>query len=448
MGVVDGADKGSSTALPFAPWEVVPAVVIAVAAAVLAWRALSSTPTYDIGLAYQGGIEAWRTGHPEQLHTWISTPFLAMVMGLASRVFSESGLAWTITWINLAAVGTVLAVVWTGLRRRPTIGRGFWWVTLGFAVAFAPIVSSLWWKQLNLVAVALAFFAFLAIRRSRPGIGGLLLALSLLVKPLAVLLPIALLFRRDTRRAALWTIGWGVAFLALSQAFLAQRAGDLATLNPFPAIDNFSQKSQPANVWVCHPENFSPQSMFCRIAGSEGFGYQRIAVIAGVLLLAGLANLVLRERPGRSWEVFSFALLLSPMVSPIAWSHYQLMLFPMFLLLAVQFHERRAPWMLWIVFGTALVLTELIWRPASSLPGALRMLLGGAPETTESSFRIMSGAMFAQYALYLGALLWFAIRDTPLARRRPILLRSAQTRENASGEHGEDSSADQSESRF
>jgi hypothetical protein len=168
---------------------------------------------------------------------------------------------------------------------------------------------------------------------------------------------------------------------------------------------------------VCHMENFSPQSMMCRLAGAADFGYQRIAVIGGVIILAALANLALRHEPGRSWEVFAFACLLSPMISPIAWSHYQVMLLPMFLLLAIQLTEQRGPWTLWAGLLGALCLAELVWRPAMSLPGALDSVFGGGAEDIQSSFRVMSIAMFSQYLLYMTALVWFIIRGTPLAKR-------------------------------
>jgi hypothetical protein len=411
------ATTSSGEALEFRPWEVFAAIVVVVVGAIVAWRALHSVPTYDIGLAYEGGVAAWATGHPENLNTWISTPFLGAAMGVASRVLSQTATAWALTAINILVVAGAYASIWWHLRRRATLSRTFWWGTLLAAVVFAPMISSLWWKQLNLVALALAGVAFLVLRRGRDGLGSLVLALSLLIKPLAILLPVALLLRRETRRAGVLTIGWGVALVAFSQLIMAQRAGSLSALNPLPAWDNFSHKSQPANIWVCHTENFSPQSALCRLTGSEDFTLQRIVVIGGVLLLGAFAFLVLRTSPGRSWRVFAFACLLSPMISPIAWSHYQVMLLPMFLVLAVELYESAAPWVLWIGLLGAYALAELIWRPAISLPAALNSWFSGAPESTVSSFRVMNVAMLSQYLLYLVALLWFAIRGTPLARR-------------------------------
>ncbi len=42
----------------------------------------------DLGKAYAGGVEAWSSGHPERVHTWMSTTFLAMIMALVSRLMS------------------------------------------------------------------------------------------------------------------------------------------------------------------------------------------------------------------------------------------------------------------------------------------------------------------------------------------------------------------------
>lgn len=412
----------------FHAWELVPAIGVGIAAARIAWEALSSAPTYDIGLAYQGGAFAWATGHPEHVPTWISTPSLGAGMAVVSRIVSEGAAAWLLTVLNIVLVGAAYTVIWKHLRSRPRLGRAFWWITLAGAVVYAPMVSSLWWKQLNLVALALAAVSFLLVRSRRPGPAALVLAVSILVKPMAILVPVALLFRRETRRVALLTIAWGVGITAASQLFLAQRAGSLGAVNPLPAWDNFSQKSQPANVWACHPENFSPLSTMCRLAGSESFGVSRVFVLAGVALFGGFVLLVLRTTPFDSWRIFAFACALSPMVSPIAWSHYQVMLIPLFLVLAVELHERAAPWIVCAGVVAAYGLAELIWRPAISLPGALDSWITGTSETTAASFRVMSYASCAPYVLAVTALLWFAIAGTPLAQRERITIRARRPR--------------------
>src|SRR5713226_9286104 len=51
--------------------------------------AVSIRYTGDFGLAYGGGVEAWASGHPERVTTWFSTPFLALVMAVITRLGSE-----------------------------------------------------------------------------------------------------------------------------------------------------------------------------------------------------------------------------------------------------------------------------------------------------------------------------------------------------------------------
>ena len=104
-----------------------------------AWSALSDARTFDAGLAYSGGATAWRTGHPEDLPTWIGTPFLAFLMGITSRAASDQAAAAVITLINIALVGILIGVTW--MKLRVSISRVAWAVSLLLAVAYAPAIS-------------------------------------------------------------------------------------------------------------------------------------------------------------------------------------------------------------------------------------------------------------------------------------------------------------------
>jgi hypothetical protein len=316
-----------------------------------------------------------------------------------------------LTLVNLLLLWGGVAIAWTALRRR--LPRRLWWLTLFGATVFAPALSSLWWKQLNIVVLALAVGAFAAIRRRRDGLAGAAVALSLLLKPILVLLPVFLLLGKQTRRAGVLGAGWGLGLLAVSQGFLALRAHSLGALSPLAAYRNFSAKSLPTNIWSCHPENFSPQSALCRVVGADYWDLQRVLVAGALLAAVALYVHAVWSRPSTSWSWFAGACLLSPMVGPIAWSHYQILLAPMFVLLVVELHRTRAPTVKWALLGAGFVLAELVWRPFGTAPGLVQRVLAGGTETTNHMFRVFVVAMFAQYVVLLVALLHFRSRGEP-----------------------------------
>jgi hypothetical protein len=83
------------------------------------------------------------------------------------------------------------------------------------------------------------------------------------------------------------------------------------------------------------------------------------------------------------------------------------LLAPMLLLLAREFVVFGARVPLWGSLAASFVLTELIWRPYGTLPGTVNEFLTGRTETLGASFAVMSISQFAQYLLFLTALVWF-----------------------------------------
>ena len=346
---------------------------------------------------------AWSTGHPEQLATWIGTPTLAALMAVVARVLSESAAGLGVTLLNGVLLLGMIVFAWCEIRTRGsrTVAA---LVLIGGSI-FAPAVSRLFWKQLNIIVLALAVASFVLTRRGRHRPAGLLLALSITVKPLIVLLPLALLLRKATRRTALWCIGFGALLTMLGQAFLVWRAGSLSDLNPLTAYSNFAAKSDPSNIWACHAENFSPTSTLCRLVGGNYWTAQRVVIVLFVLVLAVVALDLMRGKQPTSWFVFAFAGVISPMISPIAWSHYQILLGPMLVLLVWEVTRGGARLAEWAVLGTALVLVELVWRPYGTLPGLLEQAVGKPPQSVSGEFAVFAVAQFAQYMVFFAAAL-------------------------------------------
>jgi hypothetical protein len=387
----------------FSSWDVLPAA--GVAAVLLLWAvpaALDVTPD-DLRVLYEGGAAAWQSGHPEHARNWLGTAFLALVMALATRVGSLRATTVALNTLNLALVVVTLAVVWGWLRGR--LSRLAWWATLACAVSFSPILSTIRWKQLNLVVLCLALAGFALVRLGRGVAGAVVIGLSLALKPLVIVLPVALLSRRDTRVVGAWTLAAAVVPTVLGLGFLALRARDASLLSPLPVLQNFGRR---ASGFQALPENLSPQALVQRLTRTDNAA-QRAVVLFGVGLGLLLANESVRQRPGSSWEVFSLALLFSGLVGPISWSHYQVLFLPLFVLLAYRFSVEGASGALWLTLAFAYVLCCLVQRPLEpTVPGALRALATGRQERWEEVAQVLACAQFAPYFLFLAAYGWFS----------------------------------------
>jgi hypothetical protein len=380
-----GITKTKATSLVWKPRLLAPV------AAALALVPLAVRVHYpmDFGLAYHAGLLAWSSGHPEALGTWTGTPFLALVMAAITQAASLEAATPLMLAANLVVWGGLLLAVW--YRLQDLVPSRWWWSTLAAAAVFAPAISNIFWMQPNLIMLALALGGA-ALTGRRNVAAGLLIGVALALKPILVLLPFAFLLHRTSRRAGVWAIAVAAALSAIGLGFLAWRAGDLSVVNPIAYLAQFLTKGRGPD-YACVPENYSPLALLCR------FGVQSstelTVAFAGVVLVAGwLVTRRVRDAPDARWELFAAAGLLSPMLGPIGWAAYQLLLAPLMLLLAYQFWTDRAPVFLWLNLGGVFLLTMLIWDPLESLA------LVPVPVLVVS----YTLGQFAQYYLLL---LWF-----------------------------------------
>ncbi len=406
----NGRARRASKTSRVTPVEAIIGLMVGSATLVIwALPAIHTGPENDVGLAYTAGQVAWQTGHPESIVTWISTPFLGFLMAIVSRVLTIGETECALVVVNLTLLIGLVGTTWLALRVR--VSRWLWWVTLAAACAYGPAISSIWWKQFNIVALALAVLAVWTLRRQQPTRvwpGALLLALSIAIKPVAVLVLLAFLVRRDSRRAAAGTIMWSVVIELVGLMFLAIRSHSLQMLSPLHSYKNFSNASSPfLHPWVCHPENFSPQSMLCRLGGDSYWTAQRVAVIVAVLLLCAVSFHSVRHSSGLSWRLFAFGCALSPMISPIAWSHYQIMLAPLLVVLAFEFDQHRTPASMWASLIAGYSLVELVWRPYGTLPGAVAHFFTRHVETTQTEFTVFAYSAWAQFIVVGTAIIFF-----------------------------------------
>jgi hypothetical protein len=271
-----------------------------------------------------------------------------------------------------------------------------------------------WWKQFNIVVLSLALGGFELARRGRTGWAALALGLSVSIKPLVFLLPLVLLVPRESRRLGALSIAWIVALDLAAQLFLGLRAHDLGQANPLLGLQNLINRTSAAgNIFLCAPLNFSPTSLFCRLNGGfQHWTLQHIAVIGLVALLGAWVFSALRGRRALSWEVFAFTCPLSVMLSGLAWTHYQIMLAPLFLLLLVRFTSDGADVGAWAGLAVAFLLASLMWEPYGTV---VTQLLGVSENVFKPGF-LEEYAQFAQYVLVITGVIWYRQRRERTAR--------------------------------
>lgn len=382
-----------------------------------AWRAIHDSGSYDTGTAWIAGEVAWRTGHPEALAFWTGLPSLAGAMALVSRVMGVKAAGEVVTAINVVLFAGAAFVVLQ--RLRPPLAPLWWWIVAFGIVTFIPLISTVWWKQFNLISLVLAAAGFELLRRGRSNSAAAAIGISIAIKPVVILLPFVMLARRHTRRAGGLALAWVVALNFAAQGLMAARAGHLGPLDPLSGARNLVNKTQPPNIFMCHPLNFSPGSLLCRaVAGFHYWTLQRVVAWCVLLVLSAWVFSALRGCSVLSWDAFAFICALSAMTGPIEWPHYQVMLAPLFLVLVFRFSREGAGFGSWLGLGVALVLTTLIWQPYGTLYGTLQQLLTGhhqdysslssAPQVT-----FQEGlAEFAQYILILAGALWYSGRQS------------------------------------
>ena len=369
-----------------------------------AWRAFSDPNTYDFGLAYFAGGIAWKTGHPETWFSWTGTPLLAAVMAGTSRVWGQTTASRLLTGLNVVLVVATIAVVVRRLRHVLS-PLWLWIVALGLA-SFAPVVSTVWWKQFNIIVLILALAGFGALRKDRTALAGGLIGLSVALKPLAILLPFVLLARRSTRLVGIWAAVYAVGLSLAAQGLLALHTHSLGAFDPLSSVENLSDKSKPRYGLSCTSVNFSPQAFLCRTFGSHHWNLMEAVAWAVIAVLAVFVVRSLHGYDTASWESFAFSCAFSVMVSPIDWSHYEVMLAPLFVLLIVRFTTERTEAIFWVALAAAFVLASLMWTPYGTLTDVVHLRI--PTEAPGNPHPLITDlAQYSQYVLVLTAMLWY-----------------------------------------
>ena len=315
---------------------------------------------------YSGsGVGAGMVGPPFQ------GAFFAPFALLARLDVGLARLAWY--FVNLAALACAL-LTWSSALG-PVAGRPIQWsgwrpepygpVVLSLLAVSFPLQTNFEHQNMNLVLLALIGAAASALARERDGTAGLLIGLAAALKAFPALLLAYLLLRRRWRACAAGVVA-GCA-LTLLPAVQYGAGGLVSEIRDWLAIST-------SGGWPIRGNNQSLFAMVARWIGAEGASdtgpvsaasHLRIHVTWIVMALSLTAVTFIASGP---WRVrteratplgIAAVLALAVLLSPIAWDHYWVLMFPAFLFTCLARDWGR--WVSWL-FWIAAILTSGLSR--------------------------------------------------------------------------------------
>lgn len=305
--------------------ELVPlAAVVVVAWSVAGWFALHDSGAVDLRV-YRTAVSVWRHGMPVygpgypfglgQGLPFTYPPFGLLPFSLLAAVPMPVALA-AMTALGLLAIAVTTRLAWgsawsaTAVPLRWPRPTPVVLVVLAVSAAFEPVVSNLYFGQINIVLMVLV--AADAMLPRTPWPRGLLIGLCAAVKltPLAFLL--FFLCRRD-RRAMAWTVG---SFL------LATGVGALV-LPRDSATYWFSVVLSSERVGSVHyAANQSLRGVIFRFGPGPTVGTVLWVVAVAVVLVCSVAGVRARHRRRDDLGALVVTAAAGLLVSPVSWNHH------------------------------------------------------------------------------------------------------------------------------
>lgn len=322
-----------------------------------AGRLLSGTSLYE-----GSGIGTGFVGPPAQAVLFLPFTLLA---GLDPRV---ARVAWYA--VNLGALWYALTVWTRTLGHRGSAGaaaeprRPAWLSTdtlLALAAVGYPLQTQFEHQNLNVVLLALAAHAAEALQRGRSAKAGVALGAAAALKVYPALAVVWLAARRSW--VALGTAAGAAAVVTMLP---------MASRGFSGFIDDFAAwRGIAAEGWPVRRANQSLTAMWGRYLLDEGpSGYPTVTAdsvviiacvaVTAAMLLVPLLIVAHRRRSGRSIAAeLAVVNATAALLSPIAWEHYWVAWFPVFLALRVRARDGAStlPW--WLFWGGAVLVSGL-----------------------------------------------------------------------------------------
>ena len=318
----------------------------------------------EAGRRVMTGEPLYTSSRPGPVLTW--PPFMGLAFVPLAAVDSLSPLAARLIWY---AIG--LLCVWFGTRfwaraylGEETEGPSAAWqpVLLPLLCVIFPLQTNFEHQNVNPLLLLLLGGSAFALSREREGRGGVLLGTAVALKAFPALLIPYFVYRRFWRAAA-----FAVATAAILTALpLARYGTDGAT--QFAAWMDISSSDWPARsnnqslIAAVHRMVSGFDSPHTVISG-EGKGVTiALAAFVGIVLVVLFVVSTRRQPRGSAVTARELAIVsaLAVLLSPVAWDHYWVLLFPAFLVANEETTRRpRARVVFWIAAFLSTTLTPV-----------------------------------------------------------------------------------------
>ncbi|MBY0526455.1 MAG: DUF2029 domain-containing protein [Gemmataceae bacterium] len=339
-------------------------------------------------------------------------PPVAVLFALPSAAlpYPRAHLLWNVLSLAMLAVSAWWIARALGLR----ILGGFG-IALIFVAFSTPLRTQLLQGQLNLVLLVLITGTWLANRAGRPGLAGALLGVATAIKLLPALLFLHFALQRRWRAVAVGIASTAACILAT-----------LAILGPQAFQDYATHATPQMAEWRSNWENNSLAGYWAKLfdpgtKGSPVAPFFRAPLLARALTLLSCAALIgLLTWAGRGIRsrraadlAFGLTVLAIPLVSPVSWEHYFLILL---LPLAILWQHLPVGLPRWAFWGLVLVLWPEPWQYHHYLG---RIEAGSdhtaTPWNVVTEMALQMYALLGLFALNLSALRRAQTRDAEAA---------------------------------
>jgi len=334
----------------------------------------AGAPVADL-VSYYDGAQRLRAGLPlyrpdfdlvrDGAYQFIYPPLLAFLL-LPMPTYQVAWWGWAAFSIFcwLLALALLLRELRGDLRLR--VSAAWWPVLLAALINFPPVLSHLFWGQLQLLLLLILTCSWLCLRRGRDGAAGVLLGLAIALKIFPALLVVPLLAQRRWRCVAVAALT-SVGLLALSFALVGWDQGWFYLTRVLPEVNHALGQYSPGNNSIAS----AIRNAIGDGALADGLG---LVIRAAIVVAVALGAWRLRGDPARAFALGVTALVLVP---PVIWEHYFVLAYlPWLDALARMRRRQAAPLALaYFLIATA----SLAYHTPANLLFAVQLLpLGGA----------------------------------------------------------------------